>query len=510
MERNYNKIAKFATNGIKSIKNKMEIDFLANPKSANFPYEGSVKAFYGENGSGKTAIIHSFDILFKLMNDENYLASEQNQKTLSELLNKESDNIELYISFLVYQFNKEELEYSVNNYRFIDYSISLAKNKFGQFFINAQSLEVFKKSDLKKAKKPLYKFVSNEENVIHNETSSILNAKLQNQLLTKSFTSLLKSVINTTLVDILKKQDTSTSNDKSLNELIEEAMDLDKDNMQKFKLEILVNHYLIDFLSSVKVFVGEEDEINSANRSHLSDGLTQLNNSLDIDSHSVYIPNFDNIVDLDERIEFQNLISSDIRANDVLSSKFVIKRESKDRFEKDMNYRTEIIRLFKPDIQNLSPYYTDISEKNKYIIANIAFDYGDYVVPLYLESSGTKKLFEFADSIKDIFNGGIVIYDELDSGLHDVILSRLVEFVSENCIGQLIFTTHNLAPMEVLESKKDSIDFINAKQEIVKWVKRGNSKAINFYRSGKVKGIPHNLSADDFLRILGKEEQGSL
>ena len=137
------------------------------------------------------------------------------------------------------------------------------------------------------------------------------------------------------------------------------------------------------------------------------------------------------------------------------------------------------------------PYYTDISEKNKFIIANIAFDYGDYVIPLHLESSGTKKLFECADSIKDIFNGCIVIDDELDSGLHVIILSKLVEFVAENCIGQLIFTTHNLAPMEVLESKNGSIDFINAEQEIVKWNKCGNSKAVNFYRSGKVKGIPH-------------------
>lgn len=509
MEKNYNRISKFVTKGIKSIENDLSIDFLSNPKSVNFPYEGTVKAFYGENGSGKTAIIHSLDVLFKLMNDENYLANERNQKTLSELLNKKSKNIDLYVSFLVYEFDSEELEYRVNNYRFIDYSISLTKNKFGQFFILKQSLEVFKNSDFKKSKKPLYRFASEEEEPIHNETSSVLNAKLQNQLLTKSFPSLLKSVVNTSLLNIFKHTDKNEINDKSLDELIGDAMNLEKDNLSQFKLEILISNYLSDFLSSVNVFVGEEDEINSIKNSQSSDSLRKLNSSLNIDSHSVFIPNFEDIVSLDEQIEFENLIKSDIRSNDVLSSKFVIARESKEKFEQDMNYRTEIIKLFKPNIKKVEPYYTDISEKNKYMIANIAFDYGDYVVPLYLESSGTKKLFEFADSIKDVFNGGIVIFDELDSGLHDIVLSKLIEFVSENCLGQLIFTTHNLAPMEVLESKKDAIDFINANQEIVKWAKRGNSKAVNFYRSGKVKGIPHNLSSDDFLRILGREEENS-
>ena len=325
MKKKYNRIANFSTNGIKSFKKKVEIDLLTNPKSKNFPHEGNVKAFYGENGSGKTAIIQSFDILFKLMSDENYLSNAYNQKILSELLNKESNKIVLSVSFLVYQFDNEEIQYEVDTYRFVDYSVSLTTNRFGQFYFSEQSLEVFKDSDIKKSKKPLYKFVSKEEQVVHDETSSLLNAKLQNQLLTKSFTSLLNSVASTALINILKSTGGIANDSTPLVELIKTKMNLDQENAQKFEQELLVSIRLSNFLSDVNVIVGNDDEIKTNSNS----SFIASTNFISIDPNSLFISELVNMTNLDDRIQFENLVRSDVHTNDIVSSKFTIPRESK-------------------------------------------------------------------------------------------------------------------------------------------------------------------------------------
>ena len=63
----------------------------------------------------------------------------------------------------------------------------------------------------------------------------------------------------------------------------------------------------------------------------------------------------------------------------------------------------------------------------------------------------------------------IVIIDELDSHINDIYLIKLVEYVSEYLDGQLIFTTHNVSPMEVLKSKKYGIDFMTQDGRVVSW-----------------------------------------
>lgn len=505
MNKKIYRISKFKVSGIKSIKDKIEIDFLSNPNVINFPYEGNVKAFYGENGSGKSAIIHSFDILHKLLNDDNYLSSKEGQKTLIELKNKSSNEISLYISYLIFDFDQDLNTHDTRASRYLDYTVTLSVNKSGQFYISQQCLERYKQGDIKKSKKPLYKFQSHEDDVILNESSNLLNQKLQNQILSKSISILISDIVEESLPKIFNSIKAKEKGAKNLEQIVIESLKLDNIDAKKFINEMGIYFDISNILLNITIFVGDEDRINVVKPSYSKDGLEQFKKAIDTETYSIRYSSLDQY-DVDEHVEFQELLELDMHSNDVYTSRFIIPRESKEKFVRDMNYRTEIIRLFKPEIKSLAPIYTDISEKNKFIIANIGFDYGDYVVPLYLESSGTRKLFEFSHSIKHLFKGGIVIFDELDSGLHDVILSRLVEFVSKNCVGQLIFTTHNLAPMSVLENKKDSIDFINRDHEIVKWTKRGNSNAINFYRSGKVKGIPHNISADDFLRILGSVE----
>ena len=75
---------------------------------------------------------------------------------------------------------------------------------------------------------------------------------------------------------------------------------------------------------------------------------------------------------------------------------------------------------------------------------------------------------------RNIEKGQVVFIDEFDANIHDVLLIRLLEYIVNYSKGQLIFTTHNLAPMEVLKNAKHSIDFLSPDSRIVSWTKSGN------------------------------------
>ena len=74
--------------GIKSIKNEIRLDFYKKTVDKNFdPDKFRVKAIYGENGSGKTAIITGIKIFQDLMLSNQYLNESKNQRFLDEIIN---------------------------------------------------------------------------------------------------------------------------------------------------------------------------------------------------------------------------------------------------------------------------------------------------------------------------------------------------------------------------------------------------------------------------------------
>ena len=103
-------------------------------------------------------------------------------------------------------------------------------------------------------------------------------------------------------------------------------------------------------------------------------------------------------------------------------------------------------------------------------------------------------------------NGNVVFIDELDANIHDVYLCKLLEYFIQFGKGQLCFTTHNLGPMEVLESSKKSIDFLSRDCTIVPWIKNGNYSVKALYSKGMIEKSPFNLESFSFLGMFeGKE-----
>ena len=77
--------------GIKNIEAPIEIPFYKKTIKNDFdPERYRIKGIYGENGSGKTAIMTAVKILTRLLLDRNYMTDSVNQKLLAENINKKT------------------------------------------------------------------------------------------------------------------------------------------------------------------------------------------------------------------------------------------------------------------------------------------------------------------------------------------------------------------------------------------------------------------------------------
>ncbi len=71
-------------------------------------------------------------------------------------------------------------------------------------------------------------------------------------------------------------------------------------------------------------------------------------------------------------------------------------------------------------------------------------------IPYNLESAGTKRILEKIGLILGTLNGEVAIVDEIDNGIHDVLMKNIIMNIIDEITGQLIITTHNTLLLEVL------------------------------------------------------------
>lgn len=80
---------------------------------------------------------------------------------------------------------------------------------------------------------------------------------------------------------------------------------------------------------------------------------------------------------------------------------------------------------------------------------------GNSKIPLRYESEGIRKIISVLDLLVYMYNQDdiTVVIDELDAGIFEYLLGELISILRDNGKGQLIFTSHNLRPLEVLDYK---------------------------------------------------------
>ena len=106
--------------------------------------------------------------------------------------------------------------------------------------------------------------------------------------------------------------------------------------------------------------------------------------------------------------------------------------------------------------------------------------------PLAMESDGIKKIISILSLLIDVYNNRsiTVAIDELDSGIFEYLLGEILRIISEKGKGQLLFTSHNLRPLETLDKNFIVFTTTNPENRYIRFsgVKTTNNLRDFYYR----------------------------
>lgn len=445
-------LVNYTVQGVKTLEKKISLSFYKKTieKKPN-TQKYNIKAIYGMNGSGKSAIMASIDILRNLLINPRYLNNPIVQKNLEELVNKKLGKVEISADFLVNMGSKIGL-YS--------YTIGLSKDISGRYVIDGESLSM--RNATSKSEKMDIVYKVDKGNLI---LGARVDETFENMIIAKT-ANLLES--------------------SSFCELFIEKMfpSFIKENSEYVKsmfVRSMAGLYV--FGRKIHVYMDQSDD----HRDYfLTNTMLATEDSIQVNSWMKHFVRMD--------CETLNTISV---------SRNIVNKDLYKQFEKDIEKLYDFIKIFKSDLQGIEIERKE--DKDQYI-CNLIMKYESYSIDTEFESTGVKKLIKLYTYLSEMVQGGIVFVDEFDSNLHDVYLCALLEYLMEYGKGQLCFTTHNVGPMDVLKQNKKSIDFLSVDHEIYPWVTNGNYSPSKLYRGGMIAGSPFNVDSIDFIGAFDSKE----
>lgn len=375
-----------------------EIDFNSKKQvlSGNINFINSdIIGIYGQNGSSKSTIINAFMILKKL------IIGNKCSNDLINYIAKDSNECELCISFYVTNLTEQFI---------LDY---------GATFINEQNKIKITKENIK------YKKL---ENTIWSDKQVLFEVDNNNLDL------FLTPITNLKKLKVFDK------------EILKKLLVL------KGQKEAEINSFLFsnEFLNLVKNI----DEFNVI--------IGAINNIKTYAIHCMHI--YDNreiskITALDTipffyKTEKENMINS-TEGYLALFNEGLIRSEYEETIKKFVQEINIVLDKLVPgviiDIENLGE--TLDKEGIKCFKYQFVSKKQNFNIPLRLESDGIKKIISILSSLVDAFNNpnAILIIDELDSGIFEFLLGIILDIFKTNGVGQLLFTSHNLRALEVIQ-----------------------------------------------------------
>lgn len=442
-------LVSYRVKGIKNFEEEVSLSFYK--KTITKPIDignYNVKGIYGMNGSGKSAIIISVDILRNLLINENYLNNPIVQGSLDEIINKKIEELHIGTKFL--------FKISEDRAYLYEYEVVLKKNDFGKYVIDSEQLScknAFSKKDefipVFKVKKGEIEYINTEEDIVlENE----LREKTKNLLSNSSASSLF-------LMKFLHNK-IKTVNIAS----------------------IIVGTLALTWYSfNMHVYMDQSDN-------HTDYFVNDILNK-NIKIHAAQM----NVLHI---FDMPNLSIFSCKTDTIPVDKYEAYKDFVKKLKK-------FIQIFKPELKDIE---IERKDKGDNYVCSLNMVYEGFSINSEFESTGIKKLIKLYAYLQEMVQGGIVFIDELDSNLHDVCLCALLEYLMDYGQGQLCFTTHNVGPMDILKRNKKSIDFLSIDNKIYPWKTNGNYSPAKLYRNGMIEGSPFNIDAIDFIDVFDTPE----
>lgn len=368
---------------IKNLKNVKHGNFKTNSTFETLS-KGDVIGFYGQNGSGKTAVVEAFNLLKHLVDMQKLPEKTRN---------------------LVY-FKEKEAEL---NFKFI------VKNTLGEFYVDyTVVLQEGKERLLVLEEKLRYK-----ENLSKKQFKTIFYKKGQNIIIRNKKIKEMKEDIR---VDILVADRMANDNNTSFI-FREELKEIYGSFLNEAEVGVLRNLH-DDFNMDLHVI------------EHTHQGLLIANIIMPF---SIHIENV------------RGNIPYELKESTVMSPVVF------ETIEKVIEQTNVVLKTIIPGLNvKIKKLHSEKMENGE---EGVRFEFlsvkNNIELPLRSESSGVLKIISILSTLIAVYNNpnALVIIDELDAGIFEYLLGELLEVLSENSQGQLIFTSHNLRILEVLPIK---------------------------------------------------------
>ena len=452
-------LVSYRVKGIKNFEEEVSLSFYK--KTIIKPIDTgnyNVKGIYGMNGSGKSAIISSVDILRNFLINENYLNNPIVQSSLDEIINKKIEELHIGTKFL-FKYS-EDSEDSEDRAYLYEYEVVLKKNDFGKYVIDSEQLScrnAFSKKDefipVFKVKKGEIEYINTEEDIV-----------LENELREKTKNLLSNSSASSLFIMEFHHNKIKTVNPESI---------------------IIGTRALIWYSFSVHVYMDQSDN----HTDYFVNNILNKNSENNIKIHAAQM----NILHI---YDIQKLSIFSCKKDTIPLDKYEAYKDFVKKLKK-------FIQIFKPELKDIE---IERKDKGDNYVCSLNMVYEGFSINSEFESTGIKKLIKLYAYLQEMVQGGIVFIDELDSNLHDVYLCALLEYLMDYGQGQLCFTTHNVGPMDILKRNKKSIDFLSIDNKIYPWKTNGNYSPAKLYRNGMIEGSPFNIDAIDFIDVFDTPE----
>ena len=382
---------------------------------------------YGQNGSGKTALVDALEIL-KLL-----LSGEKLPKDMNYLINSVSQKAVLQFTFLIERLNERY---------FVYYSVEITK---GDYEINSKvSKEIISFSPIldnkKKPKSKIIDFDMDYENIIkpmarYNE---IINVDKNNAV-----------NLGVSKVYALEEGTSFIFNDRSI---------------KIFNEGFIKNTIFSNIINSLKRFA-------------------ELNLFV-IKSEQLGVVNMNQLLPLTFRLESENRIISGDYAT--LFGTSTISEDSFILLQKIINQINIVINAIIPGmIVDIIDYGKQLDENGDIKIkVELVSVRGENKVPLRYESDGIKKILSILSAMISMYNKSDIclVVDELDAGIFEYLLGEILNVLQENARGQFIFTSHNLRALEKLNKESIIFTTTNPKNRYIKLANvKSNNNLRDFY-----------------------------
>lgn len=342
---------------------RIEIYNFKNIKRAELDFKNSMLGLYGQNGSGKTALIDVLDLV------KTIICGQSVSSDYSNMIHVDAE-----YSRIVVQFTMDEME----RHSEIEYSFKLNRTSIYDEILSYGYVDgearVVKSKLIDSSNSPTFSPVSKYKSLIGPSKENELNVMVIKKLAYKEYRSF---IFSSEFLEVVRNRSNECKD-------------------EEFLRHLYILESLVDF-ANYELFVVKS-------KCCIEDSMVLSKSALDV---------------YKRKIESMNRVLPYLAPNLTMGVKVLGKELMRDS---SVGYRVELISN------------------------NIPFKY---------ESDGVKRIVSILQPLIEVFNNTsvVVAIDDLDCGIHEYLFGEIIKLMSEQAKGQLIFTAHNLRPLELINKK---------------------------------------------------------